>query len=133
MEKEPLADSADEIMETYKHFSGGAHPNRTHVPFLFLGEGNQFTLGSIPPVDELNLGGHFRYLMQMAYWLIGVLAFHYHKPARKLGKDFAQAILDLTPRIHQLGFELERQLDEMRESLRAEGVPEGIGPKELER
>jgi len=40
LEQHPMTDSIEEIREEYKHFSRGTHPNRTHVPYLFLGEGN---------------------------------------------------------------------------------------------
>lgn len=132
LEKGPFADPAEELRQTYGHFSQGTHANRTHIPFTFLAEGNKFTLGSIFPIDELTLGGHIRHLMQLAYWLIGVFGFCYHETGKSLGEDFARAVLGLTPRIQQLGPKLTRQLEQLRKQLRNEGVPEGVGPRILE-
>src|SRR5262249_31491415 len=91
--KASLTDSSDELRETYQHLSQGTHPNRSHVPFLFLGEGSIFPLASIPPVDPLNRGGHVRYLMQEAFWHIGILGYRYAGEARQIGQPFVRVLL----------------------------------------
>ena len=73
LEHQPIIESVEEIREVYRHFSQGAHPNRSHVPFLFLGEGNQFTLGGFHPIESLTLAEQVRYPMYLCYWYIGVL------------------------------------------------------------
>jgi len=45
------------IEREYNTFSGN-HPNRSHIPYVSW-RGNHFTLGAIPSIDPLNLGGHF--------------------------------------------------------------------------
>jgi hypothetical protein len=68
LENAPLTESVEQLRVLYRHFSQGTHPNRSHIPFLFLGEGNKFTLGAIPPVDPLILGDHVLHLMGLCYW-----------------------------------------------------------------
>jgi len=98
LEHQPMIESVVEIREVYKHFSQGAHPNRSHVPYLFLGEGNEFTLGGIHPIDVLSLGEQVRYLMYLCYWYIGFFVWNYREMLTKeSAKDFARELLDLTP------------------------------------
>lgn len=47
LNKHPLGESEDEMRKLYKFYCLGSHPNRELIPCRFLGEGNQFVLGSI--------------------------------------------------------------------------------------
>jgi hypothetical protein len=87
LEHDPMTESVDEIREEYKHFSRGAHPNRSHVPYVFLGEGNEFTLGAISPIDPLTLGDHVRYLMHLCFWYIGVFCLFLSRVSSAFERD----------------------------------------------
>ena len=129
MEHHPLTESIEEVKEIHKHFSQGTHPNRTHVPYMFLGEGNQFTLGGIHPIEELTLGTLIRYLMQLCYWYIGIFVWRYQEALPGLiGSDFAREFLSLTPRRKELRRVLDEQLDNLHDDLMKSPRPEGIGP-----
>ena len=131
LENAPLTESVDQLRSLYKHFSQGTHPNRSHIPFLFLGEGNKFTLGAIHPVDPLNLGGHILHLMSLCYWYAGIFLYFYGQSiVPKLSAKFKRAVLDLTPRSDELQRNLRKALDELRKN--KEERPPGIGPTYLE-
>jgi hypothetical protein len=129
LENDPMTDSIEEVKAMYKHFSQGTHPNRSHVPFMFLGEGNQFTLGGIHPIDPYSLGTQVRYLMQLCYWYIGVLLWNYRDSMLdKNRKDFAEEMLALTPRRKALRKILDAQIKRLASEVEEEGPPRGIGP-----
>ena len=94
-----------------------------------MGEGNKFTLGSIPPINPLTLGDHVQHLMQLCYWYIGVFGYFYREsvPAR-IGHRFAPAFLDLTPRIERLRNTLNGQLAKFHDEMEREPKHEGIRP-----
>jgi hypothetical protein len=118
--------------EEYKHFSQGTHPNRSHIPYVFLGEGNRFTLGAIPPIDPLNLGGHVRHLMSLCYWYVGVFLYFFREVVTpRVDEQFKSSFLDLTPRIKRLKVTLDEQLNELRERSSKEPVPQSVGTKFL--
>jgi hypothetical protein len=129
LEHHPTIESIEEVREVYKHFSQGTHSNRTHIPYLFLGEGNQFTLGAIPPVDPYGIGLHVRHLIYLCYWYVGVFLWFYRELLPKtFGGDFAREFLDLTPRRAAVRLVLDLQLERMEEQMQKEPLPEGIGP-----
>jgi hypothetical protein len=69
----PLQESQDILKELYKFFSKGSHPNRELVGERFLGDGNQFVLGSIGKPDLLLIVLHCMRLVEMWFWF-GALA-----------------------------------------------------------
>lgn len=71
--KLPLPDSEQEMRELYRFFSQGSHPNRDLVPERFLGDGNQFVLGSIIHPELVFIVAHCRHLVDMWFWF-GALA-----------------------------------------------------------
>jgi len=119
----------NEIREEYKYFSEGAHPNRTLVPYLFLGEGNKFTLGSIPPIDPFVLGEHVRHLLQLCYWYVGIFAYFFREPVvPRTGIHFEAEFRMLTPRLARLRKVLTENLSKLHEEIQRQPLPEGIGP-----
>jgi SEC-C motif len=129
LESAPMTESVEQIRSLYQHFSKGTHPNRSHLPYLFLGEGNQFTLGAIPPIDLLVLGDHIHDLLDLCYWYVGVFLYSYSESVPdRIGPRFASEFLKLTPRITQLRSELHEQLAKVREEAAENEPPPGIGP-----
>lgn len=66
--KMPLRESEESLKELYKFFSKGTHPNRELVGERFLGDGNEFVLGSIGKPDLLLTVLHCMRLVEMWYW-----------------------------------------------------------------
>jgi hypothetical protein len=128
LEGHPLVESVERLRQEYGFFSQGAHPNRTHLPFVFLGEGNKFTLGAIPPIDPLNLGLHVAHLMRICYWHVGVFMWRYRTLMAKLGEPFATDFLQLRPRMERLISTLDGQLEHLHKEHAKEPKPEGVGP-----
>jgi len=129
LESAPMTESVEQIRRLYGHFSKGTHPNRSHLPYLFLGEGNQFTLGAIPPIDLLVLGDHIHHLLDLCYWYVGVFLYSYRESLPdRIGPRFASEFLELTPRITQLRSALNEQLVKLREEAAEDEPPPGIGP-----
>jgi len=129
LEHDPMTESVDQLREDYAYFSKGTHPNRTHVPFLFLGEGNKFPLCGVPPIDPAELGRFVLHLVRLSYWYVGVFAYYYRTSLRRQGgPQFIGEFLNLTPRIKQIRGALEAQLTRLHEETIAAGKHEGIGP-----
>jgi hypothetical protein len=129
LEHDPMTESVDQLREDYTYFSKGTHPNRTHVPFLFLGEGNKFPLGGVPPIDPAELGQFVLRLVQLSYWYVGVFAYYYRTSLQEqAGPQFIAELLSLTPRIKQIRSALETQLTGLSAEVTARGKPEGVGP-----
>lgn len=129
LESAPMTESVEQIRQLYGHFSEGTHPNRSHLPYLFLGEGNQFTLGAIPPIDLLVLGDHIRHLLDLCYWYVGVFLYSYRESLpERIGPRFAREFRELTPRIVRLRSALHEQLVRLREEATQDAPPEGLGP-----
>lgn len=115
LEGAPLSESVEQLREEYKHFSQGTHPNRSHIPHVLLGEGNRFTLGAIPPIDPLNLGGHVRHLIRLCYWYVGVFLYFFRDVVTpRVDEHFKSSVLDLTPRMTCLQVTLDEQLERLR-------------------
>ena len=128
LEGTPLTESVEQLREEYRHFSQGTHPNRSHIPYVFLGEGNRFTLGAIPPIDPLNLGGHIRHLISLCYWYVGVFLYFFREVVTpRVDEQFKSSFLDLTPRMKRLKVTLDEQLNELRKHATKEPVPESVG------
>ena len=54
----PMGEKEAETRELYDFFSKTSHPNRTHMAYRFLGEGNEFILGAIGrPSPAAYVGG----------------------------------------------------------------------------
>lgn len=129
LESAPMTESVIQLREFYGHFSQGTHPNRSHLPYLFLGEGNEFTLGAIPPIDPLILGEHVRRLMEISYWYVGVFLYSYHELlAEHIDTRFAEEFKKLTPRIKELRISLHEELLKLREEDTGDEQPESFGP-----
>lgn len=58
LNKHPLGESEKVMTDLYKFFSLASHPNRDMAPHRYLGEGNNFTLGSIGAPDLIFLSDY---------------------------------------------------------------------------
>ena len=71
----PLPESEREMRDLYHFFSQGSHPNRNLVPERFLGDGNQFVLGSINQPELVFIVDHCRHLVDMWFWFVALTGF----------------------------------------------------------
>lgn len=71
----PFPESEEALREIYKFFSKGTHPNRDLVAERFLGEGNEFVLGSIGRPDLLLVAEHCIRLVEIWFWFGALVAF----------------------------------------------------------
>jgi len=74
----PMAESEDALKEVYRFFSRGTHPNRDLIAYRFLGEGNEFVLGSIIVPDLALIVDHCIRLVQMWFWYAAGIMHFYH-------------------------------------------------------
>ena len=76
--KHPLGEAEPKTKELYKFFSSAAHPNREFIPERFLGEGNEFALGSVmlPPLTLIT--DYCLKLLSLWFWFAGI-TFHQYR------------------------------------------------------
>lgn len=85
--KHPMGDSEESLKQLYKFFSTTTHPNREIVPSRFLGEANEFVLGSIgQPNLALTLDFCLKYL-DLYFWFAAVVSYAYRELLKKLDPD----------------------------------------------
>ncbi|MCI0692915.1 hypothetical protein L0337_13035 [candidate division KSB1 bacterium] len=100
-----LTAAEDAYKKAYDDYSGGSHPNRKYVPYRYLGEPNEFVLGSVVKPELLIVGINFSKLIGLWFWLAAMISMHYFKLfeiadptySRDYMKvaDFAQKIADV--------------------------------------
>ncbi len=75
--KLPFPESEQAMKDLYKFFSKGTHPNRDLISERFLGDGNDFVLGSIGQPELVLIVDHCHRLVEMWFWfgaLVGYVA-----------------------------------------------------------
>jgi hypothetical protein len=73
----PLGEKIDDTKNMYKFFSNSSHPNRGFIPYRFLGEGNEFVLGSIGQPDLLMISDYALKHLNMWFWFGALITFEY--------------------------------------------------------
>lgn len=86
----PKPESEEALKELYKFFSLGAHPNRELISYRYLGEGNEFVLGSIGMPDLVFTTAHCMKLIQMWFWFVAVISYYYHTAIHGVDKQFIE-------------------------------------------
>jgi len=74
-----LTATEDAYKKAYADYSGGSHPNRKYLPYRYLGEPNEFVLGSIVKPELLVVGTNFSKLIGLWFWLAAMISLHYVK------------------------------------------------------
>jgi len=74
-----LTVAEDAYQQAYADYSGGSHPNREYIPYRYLGEPNEFVLGSIVKPELLIVGVNFEKLIGLWFWLAAMISVHYFK------------------------------------------------------
>jgi len=75
--KHPMGEAAEKTRELYKSFSEISHPNRDTVARRFLGEGNQFVLGSIGRPNLVLLADYALKTLNLWFWFGAFIALVY--------------------------------------------------------
>lgn len=66
--KLPASENARDLKDLYEFFSEGSHPNRSLVGQRFLGEGNEFVLGSAARPHLILIMMHCQRLLELWFW-----------------------------------------------------------------
>lgn len=106
--------------DLYKYFSTGSHCNRTLVPERYLGEGNEFTLGSIGRPELLLVGDQCNRCLQMWFWLAAVVGFYYLPLTQKVAPSLGKRYLAAAEEANRVNQWLVMNRDSLLEKLKAE-------------
>ena len=88
--KHPAGESEQMTIELYGFFSQAAHPNRDLVACRFLGEGNQFVLGSIGRPSIAMLADLALKTLNLWFWFGAFMSFVYLPVLAKADPDFKE-------------------------------------------
>ena len=91
----PAGESLEPLQELYKTFSKGSHPNRELVSERFLGDGNEYVLGSIGVPELVLVVDQCISMVDLWFWF-GALAGHVAKDDLAktdphFGRDYLEA------------------------------------------
>jgi hypothetical protein len=73
--KHPMGESEESLRQFYRFFSTTTHPNREVIPSRFLGEGNEFVLGSIGQPDLLLVVDFCLKHLDLWFWFAAVVTY----------------------------------------------------------
>jgi hypothetical protein len=122
----PFKEPVDELQELYKFFSKGSHPNRELLPERHLGDGNEFTLGSIGGPDLILTVDACLTLLRLWVWLAAALGYFYrqHVDSRdtQWGGDYMSTYQRANAVANQLTGEYNRLLREAQAEYDENGI-----------
>ncbi len=106
--KHPFGETQESTKQLYDFFCLGTHPNRDLIPGRRLGDGNQFTLGSVG-VPSLALVTEYCMIhLRMWFWFTAVLLHHHHLLVDIAKPDFGNRYLGVARSAQKLQAELDR-------------------------
>jgi len=91
LDKHPLGESKTDTKKLYDFYCLGSHPNRDLIPFRFLGEGNQFVLGSIGQPNLSMACDLCIKILEMWFWLTAIMTVMYCKILSAADKSYGDA------------------------------------------
>jgi hypothetical protein len=106
--KHPFGETEESTKHLYKIYSSGTHVNRNFIPRRFLGEGNQFVLGSIPMPSIALVTDYCTNHLRMWFWFTAVLIYFFHDLVDPSRPDFGKRYLHVAEIAQHLIKELER-------------------------
>lgn len=101
------------MKKLYKFFSLGAHPNRDLIPRRFLGEGNEFVLGSVCVPSLVLVSEYCTIHLRMWFWFTAMLLHHYQHLVDAAKPDFGTRYLHVADRAQKLQAEFDRNYDRL--------------------
>jgi hypothetical protein len=112
-----------EMKGFYKFFSKAAHPNRDLIAYRYLGDGNNFTLGSIGSPDLVLLTDHCIKLIQIWFWLTAVITFFYRMEIKKVDNMFPIDYVNTVEEGRKIIVSLSKELQQLLEKIKTEPNP----------
>ncbi len=111
--KQPLGEAEDATGKLYDFFSIGAHPNRDLIPRRFLGEGNEFVLGSVCTPNLVLVTEYCTIHLRMWFWFTAVLLRYYQCLSDAAVPDFGPRYLHVANKAQKLQSELDRNYERL--------------------
>ena len=90
LDSHPMGDKEEQLRELYRLYTKGTHVNRDFIPHRYLGDGNQFTLGSISRPDLFVSTDYMEQLVRLWFWFVAVIIYHYRELFTSLDAGFFQ-------------------------------------------
>jgi hypothetical protein len=91
----PMGEEEPKTRELYGFFSKTTHPNRSHMAYRFLGEGNEFVLGAIGRPSLALLADYGLKTLNLWFWFAAFVAFTYRDIVDKIDPELAQSYSDV--------------------------------------
>ena len=111
--------------DLYKFFSKGTHPNRELIAERFLGDGNEFVLGSIGVPELVFVIDQCMYLVDMWFWFGALTAVVAREELAKTDPSFGREYLATATQAAEikkwLGQSFDKLLQERQADPRAQG------------
>jgi hypothetical protein len=136
----PFPEAEEALREIYKFFSKGTHPNRDLISERFLGEGNEFVLGSIGRPNLLLVVEHCIRLVEMWFWFGAIVAWVAKETLSQADPSFGKEYLitaerapgikrSLSENFNRLLQEVQAELDKRRPTINFNGPVPRRGPR----
>jgi len=111
--KHPFGEAEDATRRLYTFFTLGAHPNRGLIPRRFLGEDNEFVLGSVGAPSLALVTEYCTIHLRMWFWFVAVLLHHYKRLVEAAKTDFGRRYLHVADVAQKLQPELDRNYERL--------------------
>jgi hypothetical protein len=109
--KHPLGEPEDQTAELYKFFSKSTHPNREHMAYRFLGDGNEFVLGAIGRPSLALLTYYGLKLLNLWFWFTAFVSFTHLEILARSDPKFHDTYRDVTKQAEEVARWLAKQYD----------------------
>jgi hypothetical protein len=109
----PFGETEDATRRLYKFFTLGAHPNRGLIPRRFLGDGNEFVLGSVGTPSLALVTEYCTIHLRMWFWFAATLLHYYQRLVDAARGDFGKRYLHVADVAQKLQPELDRNYERL--------------------
>lgn len=117
--RHPMGEQSADLKELYSYYCLGTHPNRVLVASRFLGEGNEYVLGSSGSPNLVMVIDYCIKNLQMWFWLTASMTYFYIKVIQKFDAKYLDLYMrtkkDAEKVIRQLGVKFNQLLKEEQE------------------
>lgn len=118
--KHPAGEPEDRMRELYGFFSQLSHPNRDMVAHRFLGDGNEFVLGSIGRPSLTLLADYALKTLELWHWFGAFIGFAYLPVVARADPE----IIDEHIAVREMAQHVARWLGEQHDRVLAQEKPE---------
>lgn len=106
LDKHPMGETEESTRELYRYFSKASHPNRDLVAKRFLGEGNNFVLGSIAIPDLILTADLCIHILSLWFWFAAFVGYTYISILDSFDKEFGRDYIAIANKAKMLSKEL---------------------------